>query len=56
MDMIDPWVLVDSKTGECVSINFDTEDEALQYVALLPGYEDGRYYLDGPEADGEMGQ
>lgn len=30
---------------------FETEQEASEFIGTLSGHEDGRYYLDGPEAE-----
>lgn len=29
---------------------FETEDEAAEFVQTLEGHQDGKYYIDGPEA------
>ena len=35
---------------ECINIaSFPTHDEAATFISTLPGHEDGRYYLDGPD-------
>lgn len=45
-----PYVVGDTKSN-MKPRRFDTEDAASEYIATLPDYQSGRYYLDGPSDD-----
>lgn len=44
-----PFVVGSVKGPRDPGKRFATHDEAAAYISMLPGHEDGRYYLDGPE-------